>query len=180
MFSPKWNKNVGTSECREFSSKIIDGKHRNIRFCLRERYKRVARDVGYVRANCAIRKMNDQFSLCDHSFVYRGYTYVGGSWSASISDDDISLLAGARASACEKFIAEAGKASEDAVIILEDFFSVQGVGYPLKITSNDTQDTIIKKREASFKRVTDVAWWRRQLRKKCARQVEAVISSFNG
>lgn len=172
MFSPKWNKGVGTSECREFSSKIIDGKHRNIRFCLRERYKRIARDVGYVRANCALRKMNDQFSLVDRSYIYRGYAYVGASWSAAMSDEDIALLAGARASACEKFITEASKALEDAVDVLEGFFFAQDIVYPLVITSNDTQESIIKKREASFKRVTDVAWWRRQLRKKCARQVE--------
>lgn len=172
---------IGTRECQKWSDRIIK-KHKLINHYVESVYKRTARSAGYVEANNKLREMDSVFSFHDPSYQYRDYLYfgLGGSFSVAIEDSDIDIIAVLRAQACTIILDKSLEYSsfQKATYDVSNYVGAMRVKFPLTITRNDNDESIAKKSKAAVKRVCDVSWWRRVLRKIMFRQLEAGLRKY--
>lgn len=182
---------IGTHECRKWSAKKF-AKHKWVNGYLKTAYIRKARDKGYKEANRFLFEVDKKLTLVDQSHSTRplfesqgreglvGFindAYLGGAFSAAMDDDELENIAIVRANRCKDIFQSKTELADtvEATFELIRFCEAQGIKAPINLTAKDTYETIAAKSVGCRERLQCSIWWRRQLRKKTARQVESVL-----
>ncbi|WP_444957760.1 replication endonuclease [Microbulbifer sp. ZKSA002] len=158
------------SEIWRWRDSVIN-QHRPVMRELIAQYARDCRGHGYVLANQNLRRIAAE--LGRPMFGADGLSWV----TATADDEEIRAYAELCAESCADIVRGdmAGEDIEETAELISKLVEMVGVQFPLKITLNDTPETIRDKKLAAMARTACPRWWRRQLRKLFGRQVEQVL-----
>ncbi|GAA6154465.1 replication endonuclease [Pseudoteredinibacter isoporae] len=168
---------VAVCENERFRDKIV-GKHRGFSSILRGAYEYTKRQRGIRAANVQLREIDEQLQA------------EGLPFPATMDLDEVRMMADGCAQSCTgiknaKFVSQSeGRIAvigsqrpasfEDTLTEIITYIESFGLSWPVKITRNDTAETIQKKNESAIARVCCAKWWRRKLKTRYSRQVESV------
>lgn len=155
---------IGTPQCRNWSADIFR-RHQLVAFYLRAQYVRDARRAGHVVANTRLRERNQRL------------IWAGFNCSVTADFDAIDNLANSAAKTAAELASHWLSTSdlETAIARVANYCHSRGFEFPAKFTSNDDVSRQHEKSLAAITRVSDVRWWRRQIRTQFNRRLESVL-----
>jgi hypothetical protein len=158
-------KAFGTADCRKWRGVIFE-THANVAGLLAGGFLRRAKAGGLDgnrRGNIWLRDANERLKI--------------GGITAARSDDEIRDLAEACAKTCKRAYAQ--NATQigfmRSVQVVQECCDARGVEFPVEFKKSDKSEDQRAKLAAAVARCCDPQWWRRQLRKRTGRIVEAVM-----
>ena len=166
-------KSLGMPDCDKFRRSILS-RYRPIASALSHDYSATCKRIGYVEANRRLASLDNQMTLGDKNNPI----------AASAPDKKVKEWAEDRAHQCGLIIdSHFAKGVGDYVIgsneyevrrPVEMYVTEQGIDFPLQLKEEMTEQEERQAWLRAFARVCDAKWWRRQVRKTLARNLEIV------